>query len=202
MGQLAATWGRFAAILLVLLMSRPAGAAEPANIVEARVLYQKATAAYGLGNFAEAALLYEKAFALTTKPELLFNAAQAHRRGGNKARALALYTSYLQIFPDGSGRELAERRIDELNKAIEEERRLPAITPPSAPPSATALAPAPSPAINLTATTPAEAPRPLHRNPWLWVGVGAAVVLASVLTVVAVSGAKQPTPTWGTVGQP
>src|SRR5687767_4116249 len=102
MGERAATWGRFASILLVLLVSRPAGAAEPANIAEARVLYQKATAAYGLGNFEEAALLYEKGFALTTKPELLFNAAQAHRRAGNKARALALYTSYLQIFPKGS----------------------------------------------------------------------------------------------------
>jgi tetratricopeptide (TPR) repeat protein len=199
MGQWAATWGRFAAILLVLLVSRPTGAAEPANIVEARELYQKATAAYGLGNFAEAALLYEKAFALTTKPELLFNAAQAHRRANNKERALALYTSYLQIFPNGSGRELAERRIDELNKANAGERSPPAITPPSA--AALAPAPAPAPAINLTTTPPAEAPRPLYRSPWLWVGVGA-VVLASVLTVVALSGTKQPTPTWGTVGTP
>lgn len=201
MGARAASWGRFAAILMVLLVSRPAGAAEPANIVEARVLYQKATAAYGLGNFAEAALLYEKAFALTTKPELLFNAAQAHRRANNKERARELYTSYLQIFPKGSGGELAERRIDELNKAIEEERSRPAIQPPSAAALAPAAAPAPAPAIDLTATAPAEAPRPLYRSPWLWAGVGA-VVLASVVVVVALSGTQQPTPTWGTVGKP
>jgi hypothetical protein len=195
--DLRAVVGFVAGIVLLLAVARPGVAAEPANIVEARSLYQKATAAYGLGNFAEAALLYEKAFALTTKPELLFNAAQAHRRAGNKDRALALYTSYLQIFPKGSGRELAERRIDELTTAIQAERSRPAITPP--PP---ALTTAPPPAINLTATAPADAtpPRPIYRSPWFWVGAGA-VVIASALVVVALSGSKPPEATWGTVGK-
>jgi hypothetical protein len=186
-----------AAVLLALALSRTAGAAEPQDLEQARLLYQKATAAYGLGNFAEAALEYEQAFALTTKPELLFNAAQAHRRAGNKERALALYSSYLQIFPKGSGRELAERRIDELTRAIQTER---STTPP---PARTVLPmappPQPPPAMVLTTAPAADSTRPLYRSPWFWVGVGA-VAVVSVLTVVALSGTKQPSPTWGTVG--
>ena len=85
----------------------------------AKLHYERATAAYALGNFSEAALSYEKAFELKPDPALLYNAAQAHRRAGSRPRAIELYRSFLQVFPRAEHRELAERHLQELERGGE-----------------------------------------------------------------------------------
>ena len=65
-----------------------AAATAHAQSGEARAHFDRATSAFALGRFDDAAHEYEKAFDLKPDPALLYNAAQAHRKAGNKHRAL------------------------------------------------------------------------------------------------------------------
>src|SRR5881227_2847887 len=112
----------FFATLLVGLNAAPA-AAGPRE--EAREHYEHATSEYALGNYETAALEYEKAFALKADAALLYNAAQAHRQGGNKKRALVLYQNYLHVFGDrAANREEVQRLILNLKKAIADDEQM------------------------------------------------------------------------------
>jgi tetratricopeptide (TPR) repeat protein len=168
--------------------SQPLEAGPPQDS-EAKVHYEKATAAYALGNFTEAAASYERAFECKPDPALLYNAAQAHRRGGNRQRAMELYRSFLQVFPRAENRDLAERHLHELERA--------AVSPPV---PASALKPAPAADLAAAPAAPARAGRPMWKNPWLWVAVGAAAVLGAGATAAALSGRSDPHPSWGQVG--
>ncbi len=80
------------ALVLVLLFAAALPAvADPPATDAAHLHYEKAEAAYALGNYAKAADEFEQAFELKPDPAILYNAAQAHRIGGNKTRALLLY---------------------------------------------------------------------------------------------------------------
>src|SRR5688572_11376368 len=95
--------------LIALLAAKPAFADD---VEEAKTRYKKGLAAFALGRYPEAAVEYEAAFALRPDPALLYNAAQAHRLGGNKQRAYFLYQNYLKLF----GKEIHNR--DEVEKHI------------------------------------------------------------------------------------
>ena len=82
-----------------------------------------------LAHYAEAAESYEKAFALKPDAAVLYNAAQAHRLGGNKERALELYQSYLCLY-GGDRRAEVEGHIESLKQAIEKDRAV-ATSPPA-----------------------------------------------------------------------
>jgi hypothetical protein len=92
------------------------------NEEEARAYLDKATAAYALNKYAVAAENFEKAFELKPDPALLYNAAQAWRLAGNKERALALYESYLRVYPANDKRSTVEARIKDL-KASDRARK-------------------------------------------------------------------------------
>ena len=79
-------------------MTAAAGPALADDRADARVHYDKATAAYALGRYADAAAEFEQAFTLKPDPAILYNAAQAYRLAGNKERALQLYRSYLRVY--------------------------------------------------------------------------------------------------------
>lgn len=181
----------------------------------AKAEYQKATAAYGLGNYVDAAAHYEKAFELRADQALLYNAAQAHRLGGNKSRAVLLYRNYLRLYPRGVRRQDASRHLADLEAALAAESgpkvepsgrvepppavaSLPVATAPVAPPVVTGAGapPLPSPktapaaGTSVIVETPAPSPdtgdrRSLLSSPWLWVGVG--VVAALVVGGVLVA---------------
>jgi hypothetical protein len=124
------------------------------NDEEARAYLDKATAAYALNKYAVAAENFEKAFELKPDPALLYNAAQAWRLAGNKERALALYESYLRVYPANDKRSTVEARIKDLRLAIEREKAvvnqppnntLPIGSPPPYTPPATTPPPPASP---------------------------------------------------------
>jgi tetratricopeptide (TPR) repeat protein len=192
-------------------------ATEPAyagNVDEAKAHYARATSAYALGRFAEAAAEYEKAFDLKPDPALLYNAAQAHRVAGNKARALLLYRSYLRIFSDGPNHDEVQHFISELQKQIDQEAKQPPKAepaPPREPPPAPSIA-APQPTAPSTAdpsavtspaspspelvTQPAAAEKPLAKRPWFWATLaGAAIVVAGGVTLGVVLGSPDKNPT-------
>src|SRR5438045_2057945 len=99
-----------------------AGRAEAGNVDEARGYVERATAEYALNKYAAAAENFEKAFELKPDPALLYNAAQSYRLAGNKERALALYESYLRVYPKEKKRAEIESHIQQLRLAIQHDR--------------------------------------------------------------------------------
>ncbi len=60
--------------------------------------FERARAAFALGDYAKAATEFESAYALKPAAGLLFDAAQAHRLAGNKTRARLLYENYYRLY--------------------------------------------------------------------------------------------------------
>jgi tetratricopeptide (TPR) repeat protein len=207
---------------LLLATAGVAGAAEDKK-TEARRLYDEATAAFGVGNYAEAAEKYEGSFKLHPDAALLYNAAQAYRMAGNRARALQLYRNFLRLYGGNERAEDARTHVAALEKAIGEGETAGAGTQP-APPATTQPAPpattqpppgaaAPS-AASLNAPAPRaetsptlleqQAPPPgsdegqsLWTRPWFWVAVGAAVIGGTVAILLATRTDNYPNPTLG-----
>jgi len=178
------------ATLLVLAWAGDAAA----QSCDAKEHYDRATAAYGLSRFNEAATEFEAAYECKPQAALLFDAAQAHRQGGNKQRALALFENYLHVYgPTATNGADVQKMIDQL--------RVETAPPPTAPPPA---APVVTTTTNegVTATAPPPAERkPIYKRAWFWGAVaGGAVVLGVVIGVSAAYGGKtkDPTPSIGT----
>ena len=68
----------------------------PAAVELARAQYKRAEACYAAGDYPCATQGYRAAYDYSHRPELLFNLAQAHRRGGNIKEALESYQSFLR----------------------------------------------------------------------------------------------------------
>lgn len=198
-------------VATVLAAQVPVWAA--ASSKDARRVYDEATAAFGLGRYAEAAEKYEAAFSLRPDPALLYNAAQAYRLAGNRARALELYRNYVRLYPEGTNAEDARSHVAALKKAIEDERtpsaapvapaHAPLASPASTPPPATMPAPVETP-MPVAASLPSAAPpaadsnvpmvsqpgtagdeqKPLTRQTWFWVAIGAAAVLVGTTVIL------------------
>ena len=130
-------WLTAIVVILVTL-----GAPAHAEKQDARKHYDKATAAFGLGNFADAAAEYEAAFRLRPDPALLYNCAQSYRLAGNKPRAAELYRNYLRLYGEPSNAEDARRHLSDLELELAAERAVQS-SPGAAkePPPATTAAP-------------------------------------------------------------
>jgi tetratricopeptide (TPR) repeat protein len=191
LGGVGPGFGLRAAVLVLVTTAAGSALGQPDGEA-AKAHYERATAAYALGNFTDAASSYEKAFELKPDPALLYNAAQAHRRAGNRQRAMELYRSFLQVFPRADNRDVAERHLRELERAPSvEAQRAPVVVLPA---RAALAAPAP------TGRPIADPRRALWRRPWVWVAVGVSAVVAGTVTAMALSGKADPRPSWGTVG--
>ena len=209
-------------LLALAVGGHPALASEPSA---ARQAYDQATAAFGLGHYAEAAEKYETAFSLRPDPALLYDAAQAYRLAGNRPRALELYRNYLRLYPNRQNAEEARTQVAALTKALEDEKSAappvasspapavgatpvppPPVTPivsvaPPSPAPPPALAPGPPPSGTLVTETPPAAPSSTGggSRTWIWIAVGAAVVVGGVVAlVVATRGDKFPDASFGT----
>lgn len=194
-------------LFLVLALTLACVAAASADETDAKSLFARGRTAYALGRFAEAADLFEKAFELKQDPAILYNAAQAHRLGGDKKKALVLYQNYLRLFGKQANRSEVEKRITDLKAAIEAEQAA-QNNPPTgllkdkagepqttAPPPATVESPAPTTAPVLVAT-PTETPRQPHaRRGWIWgVVVGGVAVVGGAIALGVVLGTAKSGP--------
>jgi hypothetical protein len=152
--------------LLVGLLAAPAARAAdltPAQKLEMKQLYEKATRAYDVGKYNEAIEDYQKAYEIGGDPPMLYNIAQAYRLNDQPTEALRFYRRYLQRAPNARNREDVERKIAELEKTVEERRKAAAAaTPPPvvAPPVTPAPSPTPAPAPVAGPTAPAPTPPP------------------------------------------
>jgi tetratricopeptide (TPR) repeat protein len=150
-----------AAIAAALLGSVSTARADA--VEEAREHFRKGSNAFDLGHYAEAIKEYEAAYNLKEDPALLFNIAQAYRLQGDDQSAIRVYKSFLRRQPDSPNRVMVERRIAELEKAVEQHGRA-----KEGPPEGTLPVPEraqPSPPAGTTTPSPAPAPPPPQAAP-------------------------------------
>jgi len=192
---------------LGLAYSRPAHAAKSTEQL-ARDQVRRGTAAFNLGHFDEAVKAYEEAYRLVPDPSLLYNIAQSYRMDHKLEKAMIAYRSFLRnAGSDDPNRRLAERRVEDLQKQIDEENAAKAaLEPPKAsnfPEPKTKSPPihAQEPAIAPTPDTPnlvdqpppppiRNASPPFYKKWWFWGAVGGAVAAGTVTAILLASGAK------------
>jgi hypothetical protein len=192
-------------VLLVALAAAPARAADltPAQKLEMKQLYEKATRAYDVGKYNEAIEDYQKAYEIGGDPPMLYNIAQAYRLNDQPTEALRFYRRYIQRAPSARNREDVERKIAELEKIVEERRKTaaaatpppvttpPLTTPPKETPAPTPPPPAPNPPVTATVTATPETPAPAPAGGGGgrvlrivgWSAIGVAVAAGAVATI-------------------
>ena len=116
--------------------------------------YERATRAYDIQKYPEAIEEYQKAYEVGGDPAMLYNVAQAYRLNDQLTEALHAYRRYLQRSPTARNREDVERKIADLEQAIEARRKA------SAAAEEAVRRGAPPPATVPVAPPPAEAPTP------------------------------------------
>jgi tetratricopeptide (TPR) repeat protein len=142
-------------VLLVVLFGGGGAAAQtqsltPAQKQEMRQQYEKATRAYDIKKYSEAIEGYQRIYEIGGDPAMLFNIAQAYRLNGQSEEALRFYRRYLQRSPNARNRDDVERKIGDLERALDERRKAaaaaaaPAIVPPPVAPTAEPAPPAAS----------------------------------------------------------
>lgn len=126
--------------------TREAAAQEPADASEerARELYQNGAILYEEGRYEEAILAWEAAYKLSSRPQLLFNIANAEERLGHWREALDYLNQY-RAYARAEEREVLERRMRNLEARIAELERQTPVPSPVEPAPTTPTGPAPAP---------------------------------------------------------
>jgi tetratricopeptide (TPR) repeat protein len=193
------------AVLLLTVLDGPARAQEHEEQKDEMLeQWRQGTVEYTLGHYDLAVAHYEQGYRLFEEPALLYNLAQAYRKTGALEQALTAYHSYLlRSPPNAPNRELARKRIAELEAAVAAREAAAGAAAAGAGPAATGLgapravatatlavaappsgvvAPA---AVDLRAAAPEEAPAAggTRRRWWLW-GLGAIVVAGGVTAIL------------------
>ncbi len=110
-------------VFALLLAAQPVLAKTPTqdelSRAEAKALEAKAY--YKNKLYQEAATGFMEAFAISGKPDMMFNAARAYEEAGQNPRAIALYEQYITLknVPD-DGKKEAQTHIDKLRKLMAE----------------------------------------------------------------------------------
>lgn len=186
------------AIPALVLLPRPAAAspwsvplrpalADPSaeDLAEAQREYQLGTQAYALGNYDQAVAHFERSYALSDRPELLFNIGQSYAQWytltgdpGQLRKARKLFQNYVKYL-DASQDDDPEARVDAQRRIDEIDAELAAIDARSAPP----------PVVDQPEPTPQPPPteperKPVHRKGWFWgVVIGGVLLVAGGITV-------------------
>ncbi len=107
----------------------PAPASDEQKRAQAKALYEQGLSAYNLGNFDAAIAAFSEAYAISQAPGLLFNIAQSHRLKKDYEKATYFYTTYLRLKPDAANRADVEARLEEMQKLIEDQKKMEALPP-------------------------------------------------------------------------
>ena len=159
---------------------------------KARVLAERGTKQYNLGEYKIAAEAFKAAYDEFPEPTLLYNLAQCERQLAHKPRAITLYRSYLREMPNAPNATEVRRIVTSLEQDVvreEEERKQaeaklppPVVTPPP-------VTPPPPPTVTPSA-------RPWWKNPagWALVGVGVAAGATGTGLLVAANNDQNAAP--------
>lgn len=91
--------------------------------VQARVEFEVGRTAFDERHYDEALAAFERSYALSARPQLLYNIGQAADRLRRDSRALAAFEQFLAEVPDTPLREATEERIVLLRAAISARER-------------------------------------------------------------------------------
>jgi tetratricopeptide (TPR) repeat protein len=161
----------------------------------ARSAFLAGRQAYDHGAFAEAVTLFESAYALSPRPELLFNIGRAADADGQSAHAIAVYTAYLEALPAAENRDFVLSRLEKM-RALESLRSASAAQAAPLPTVAAAMPTDSAQPVTTSFAPPKErdddAPRPFWRRLWFWSVVGA--VAASGVTAGVIAATREQDP--------
>lgn len=178
--------------------------------------YERAMSLFENQQFAEALAAFEHAFEYDPSPILLYNIAECHRQLGHRDLAIDAYQRYLALSPQAEDRGVVEARIADLSAEEDVDiQTADEVVTQSAPPTLqVAPSPGSDPPVQLVQVAPDERPHPASQRdqdpdsiwtaPWLWAGIGSAVVGGVVLgLVLGNSKSSSPAePVAGSVGEP
>ncbi len=150
-------------------------------------LFKESKKRYRDGEFEAAAKLLEEAYAIDPAPTLLYNLARAKESAGDLEGAVDAYRRYLEADPAAKDRGAIEKRIENLDRQLNERAELEAKLEAQREKAAPAPPPAPPPPVAVT-TTPEPTEPEVSPVPWIIAGVGAAVIGSGVVLGVLASG--------------
>lgn len=160
------------ALLALILVAAPraASAGGPGDGERSRELFRLGQERFQAGEIEAAIAAFAEGYALDPRPEFLLNLAQSYRALGRRAEAITYFERFIAAAPDHALRPAAERTLAELRRAEEEEAA-----------ARRAREPAPRPLPLVPAggerSPVADDTAPRSGRSWLWVAVGAAVVV-------------------------
>jgi tetratricopeptide (TPR) repeat protein len=195
---------------ICVLAAQAADAAPPT----AKEAYQHGLQLYEADKYAEAAQAFLDAYAQKPNPMILFNVAQAYRKGGQFKLALEYYRRFLAEAPQASRAPLAAEtnrwvaeieahlalERDMLEKAERDEearqraRKMQVVMPPPAPPPP---APAPAPIVTKEKREPPKPRTPAYKAWWVWTPVAVGVAAIAVGLGAGLGVKNEPTTTLG-----
>lgn len=151
-------------------------AAEESGEGEARMHFRVGRAYYESGRFAEAAREFQMAYDLSHRPALLYNVFVAHRDAGNVGPAIHALREYLRLNPDAEEREQLTARLATMERMAQQQ---------GLGTQATSSEPSATPSASASDGTPPESGGgggSMWVPGWIVAGVGAAAVVAGVVT--------------------
>jgi len=148
----------------------------------AAALYREGVAAFDAGEFAEALAAFTKSYNLSGETGLLFNLGVCSEKTGDREKAAAFYSLYLEEMPDAPDAADVKARLDAVRAAPEEQPAEEKPAPPPPPPLPTATAPAAPPVPEEPAEQ--EEPTDRHVGPALAMGIGGLVVATGAVTAI------------------
>lgn len=137
----------------------PAGTPDEEKKAKAKAAYEKGLGHYNLGEFDLAITAFKEAYAISNAPGLLFNVAQSYRLKKDYEQASYFYTTYLRLKPEAANRADVEDRLQEMEKMIEEQKKL-QNSPPSGTLSPDGTVSSKEPTVTVNVNQPAAAPAP------------------------------------------
>lgn len=170
-------WG-VAALALSLLLTPSIGwsqPADPSRDAEARVHFQAGRDAFSRGDFSGAASEFERAYALSRRPQLLYNIGRAYQEQLRLEDAHRSFQHYLDALPDAPDRAEVEGRLRIIEVAMSH---------PTAPPPP--VEPPPTRVVVVERTVPAVIP---ESRPWrsaFWVTGGLSLLTGAATIAVGV----------------
>jgi tetratricopeptide (TPR) repeat protein len=118
-----------AALLGLSVTARAQPTPQPAPVddnkkAEAKSLYEQGLSHYNLGEFDEAIKSFRAAYAIEPAPGLLFNIAQSFRLKKDYEQATYFYQTYLRLKPDAPNRADVEARLQEMQEALADQKKM------------------------------------------------------------------------------
>lgn len=169
--------------------------------VDAKAHYDQGLTHYNLGEFEKAIVEFKAAYAISNATGLLFNIAQAYRLLKQFEQASYFYKTFLRLKPEAPNRADVEQRIDEMDKAIAEQKAIQDAKPREAIPPEGETKPADNktqtPAVTVNVNNPSVATQMKHEGGdggslktagMATAGAGGALVLTGIVFGALASG--------------